>query len=161
MRVSVLWLWHGTSIHMVIFRVPWHSHLLPSVKHCSFFFTCFYDLLIGQSRPGIEPWSSAKMTVYHLSHYAGYNCVTLGLIFWYVTLEAMWYMYNITPTNYWKTVRVDMNLYVNFKVWRLLYLFICRNFPNQTTVFSMLHCLDEVAPVIMRTSWYYRYLSYR
>ena len=22
--------------------------------------------------------------------------VTLGLIFWYVTLEAMWYMYNIT-----------------------------------------------------------------
>nr|XP_022333509.1 anaphase-promoting complex subunit 1-like [Crassostrea virginica]XP_022333510.1 anaphase-promoting complex subunit 1-like [Crassostrea virginica] len=27
-----------------------------------------------------------------------------------------------------------------------------RNFPNQTTVFSMLHCLDEVAPVIMRTN---------
>ncbi|XP_061163277.1 anaphase-promoting complex subunit 1-like [Saccostrea echinata] len=27
-----------------------------------------------------------------------------------------------------------------------------RNFPNQTTVFSMLHCLDEVSPVIMRTN---------
>lgn len=27
-----------------------------------------------------------------------------------------------------------------------------RNFPNQTTVFSMLHCLDEVSPVIMKTN---------
>ncbi|XP_056022198.1 anaphase-promoting complex subunit 1-like [Ostrea edulis] len=27
-----------------------------------------------------------------------------------------------------------------------------RNFPNQTTLFSMLHCLDEVSPVIMKMS---------
>ena len=27
----------------------------------------------------------------------------------------------------------------------------CRNAPNQTTVFSMLHPLDEVAPVITKT----------